>query len=473
LANCKNTKYFESVFPTTYLKAAGESVGLPENFMGNSEVGHITIGTGKVSDQSLLKINKSIENGSFLINKEILYQIQNIKTNKSRLHLMILMQDAGVHSHINHLFEVLKFCRKEGLKNDQVALHLITDGRDSEQNSAIAFLAEVAETMTRLGVGIVATISGRFFAMDRNNNISRTDKYFDALFYGKSEHCFSCGMDAINNFYKQKISDEFIVPMIKNKYDGISNDDSVIMLNFRKDRMIQISNKVFERLGKNLLTMTNYSGNKDIRSIFSDNKVENSLSDILEENSKNQLRISETEKFAHVTFFFDGGVKKDHKNKTKILIESPKVQSYSLCPEMSSEILSKRIDEEIKTEKYDFILVNYPNVDMVAHSGDIQATIKAVEVVDKHIGDVVEVGLKHDYTILLTADHGNAEEVSFENHRHTKNKVPFTIISPEFKNKKGILKKEGVGLKNIAATILEIMKIKKPKIMEDGLFLEN
>lgn len=469
LADTKYAQEYEQRYPTTYLGAAEGFVGLPSGFVGNSEVGHITMGAGEILEQSLLRINNSIDSGDFLVNKKVLGAIQNIKENDSQLHLIVLMQDVGVHSHINHLYETLKFCKKEGLKNDQVVLHLITDGRDSDTELGISFLADVAQKMEDFGVGNVGTISGRYFAMDRNKNWDRTEIYFNALYNAKSKEKFTCGMDKIFSFYQQKITDEFIPPMVKEGYEGISENDSVIFLNFRKDRAIQISQKITEVNFKNFYSMMNYSKDINAKVIFEDIVVRNTLGDILEKNKKTQLRISESEKYAHVTFFFDGGIKKSHVGKKEILINSPDVATYDLKPEMSSEGLTSEVLHNIKKKSFDFILLNFPNCDMVAHTGDIEATIKGIEAVDQSIKKIVDAGLEKYYSIILTADHGNAEEISETNRSHTKNKVPFTLISKEFFWKKDILKKGIFGLANIMPTVLDLMDIEKSDGKHDSL----
>jgi 2,3-bisphosphoglycerate-independent phosphoglycerate mutase len=282
-------------------------------------------------------------------------------------------------------------------------------------------------------------------------------------------------MDKIFSFYQKNITDEFLPPLVKEGYEGVSKNDSIIFLNFRKDRAIQISQKVSDRNFENFYTMTNYSEEIKSHVIFENKIPQNILGDILEKNNKTQLRISETEKYAHVTYFFDGGIKKNHEGKKEILVNSPNVKTYDLQPEMSSKKLTQKIIEEINIEdKKDFIVINYPNVDMVAHTGNIEATIKAIEVVDRMVAEVISEGLKNNYTIMLAADHGNAEEISKTNRSHTKNKIPFTLISSEFENKKdeqkySILKEGEFGLGNIAATILEIMGIKKEEGMEESL----
>ena len=477
LANTKYTDMLEKKYPIIHLDAAGSAVGLPEGFMGNSEVGHMTLGAGRIFKQSLLRINDSIKSGAFLRNKKILSLIQNVKKSNSKFHLMILMQDAGVHSHINHLFETLKVCKTEGLQHDQVVLHLITDGRDTKPKSGIDFLTEVVKKIKMFGVGTIGTISGRYFAMDRNNNQDRTKKYFDAFFYGESDEPFFCDIKVIVDFYKKDITDEFIPPLVKEKYNGVKRNDSIFFLNFRKDRAIQISekiNKVSKKISDNFLTMTNYSKKVQSQVFFNDLRIEDTLGDILEKNNKTQLRISETEKYAHVTFFFDGGVVKKHVGKKEVLINSPNVKTYDLEPEMNSLKLTEKVISEISLEnKKDFILVNFPNVDMVSHTGNIEATIKAIESVDTSVYEIVKKGLKNNYVIVVTADHGNAEEISNTNRSHTNNKVQCIFISEEFKNKKNILKSGEFGLGNISSTILEIMGIKKNKNLNESLLVKK
>ena len=473
LANLKNTEKLEKEYPTMYLNASGKYVGLPDGYMGNSEVGHMTMGAGRVILQSLERINQSIDSGEFLKKKEILGAIQHIKKNNSKLHLIILMQDAGVHSHINHLFETLKFCQKEGLKQEDVVLHLITDGRDDDPQSGVIFLAEVAEKMEKMRVGLVGTISGRYYTMDRNQKMDRTELAFEAIFRGKSLENFTCGMDKLYSFYQKEITDEFIPPVVKSGYEGVKKNDAIFFLNFRKDRARQLTHLLEEKINEfnlYLLTMTKYYNDFSGHVVFDDLRVDNTLGEILEKNKKTQLRISETEKYAHVTFFFDGGRKKDEEGKKTIVIPSPNVATYDLKPEMSSQELTDKVLEEIERERYDFVLLNYPNGDMVGHTGNLDATIKAVEAVDEEIGRLIERALDLNYSIILTADHGNAEEISKKFTSHTKNKVPFTLVDKEFKGEKDFLKKGEFGLANIAPTVLKLMGIEKPKEMDEPLF---
>lgn len=464
----------EKKYSTIFLEASGKAVGIPDGLAGNSEVGHMTIGAGRAFEQSLLKINKKIKNQEFLINPEILKAIQNVKKNNSKLHLISLLQEAGVHSHINHLFATLDYAKKEGLKQDQIILHIITDGRDSHPKSGINFLIQVAEQKELKKIGWIATIIGRYYAMDRNKNWDRTELAFKAISEGKGKE-FECGIDELNYSYKNNITDEFIKPLVKRGYSGVKNNDSVFFLNFRKDRAIQLSQSFveksfqeFPRIQKKVffLAMTQYNEELKLNNVFNDINVENTVTEILDKNNLKQLRISETEKFAHVTFFFDGGSDFNSKNIEKILIPSPKVVTYDLQPEMSIKKITSTMLEKINTEKYDFILLNYPNPDMVGHTGNFNATVRACEFIDKSLEKIIPEALKKKYTILLTADHGNAEKVSRTFTSHTKNKVPFTFIS----NEKIILKKGEFSIANIGATILKIFNLEIPKEMDESLF---
>lgn len=468
------TPFFDSLlqkYPNIQIKASGQEVGLPRGYAGNSEVGHITMGSGRQIDQSLLRINKAIKSQEFLTNPTIYKSILNVKKNNSTLHLVCLMQKAGVHAHLDHLYETLRYCKKEGLNHDNVLLHLITDGRDENPEESLEFLSEVKETMGELKVGNVATISGRYYAMDRNKKYNRTKLFYNAVVFGKSENIFECGIEAIFENHKDKITDEYIKPMIKKGYKGLQKNDSVFFINFRKDRARQFTNMVtgqkveeikYKKAPKHyFISTTRYDKEMKTDVVFENIIPQNTLGDILEENKKSQLRISETEKYAHVTFFFDGGVAKKHKNRKDILIPSPNVETYNLQPEMSSVKVTKEVVKNINTNKYDFIILNYPNADMVGHTGDFEATKKAVESIDQALKEVVKNGLKNNYTILITADHGNAEKVSEKFTAHTKSKVPFILINK--KNEFSLNTKKTFGLSNIAQTILKILGIEENK----------
>ena len=456
------------------MEASGNAVGLPAGFVGNSEVGHITIGAGRRIEQSLLRINNSIKDGTFFRNDAVLHLIQNVKKKKTRLHLIGILQKEGIHGYLPHFEALLKYAKKEGLSNDDVILHIFTDGRDAYPKNAINYLAELAEIISKQKVGIVATIAGRYFGMDRNNNLDRTKKSFQAIFEAQGEN-FDCGLEKLEEKYQQGITDEFIEPLVKNGYGGVKNDDSVFFVNFRKDRARQLTKMILENENKYRLkfaSMTRYYKEQNSEIAFDDLIPRNTLGDILEKTGKSQLRISETEKFAHVTFFFDGGVAKKQKNRDDIIIPSPRVTTYDLKPEMSSKRLTEITLTEIRKEKYGFILLNFPNADMVGHTGNIESTEKAIEAIDKSCQLITEEALKENYIVILTADHGNAEEMIGKNiTSHSKNLVPTTIISKEKltikKNK--LFSKERFSLQNIAPTVLALMGIKKPEEMSESM----
>lgn len=476
-ADTSFTDKLEKDYPTILINASGEYVGIPKGFAGNSEVGHTTMGVGRVVDQSLLRIDKSIDSGEFLTNKNILSVIQNVKKNNSRLHLIVLLQDTGVHSHIDHFFAVIDYAKKEGLSYDQVIFHLITDGRDDHPTSGISFLVEVAEKMERSMVGNIGTIMGRYYAMDRNENWDRTKIAYDAIVNGDGKK-FDCGIEELDKSYEDGITDEFVEPMVKEGYGGMHDGDSVFFMNFRKDRTRQLTKAIieddfdnFKREKKDLcfLAMTRYYEELKSSVVFDDIEIKNTVSEILDKNNFKQLRISETEKYAHVTFFFDGGKQYNSNNIEKILIPSPNVKTYDLQPEMNIDVLTENVLDKIEGNEKDFILLNYPNGDMVGHTGNFDATVKAIEAVDKSLKKVIEKALEKNYTILLTADHGNAENVSPIFTSHTKNKVPFTFISKDSLGKENFLKEGEFGLASIGNTILEIFGIEEEKNMDSSL----
>ncbi len=462
IARTANTDKLEKEFPTLHIGASEEWVGLPKGFFGNSEVGHMTLGAGRILLQSLKKINQSFESGEFFENENFQKILQKFKAG-GNLHLMILMQKAGVHSHLNHLKNILRFLRMNDYDGGKIFLHLITDGRDSDIHSGIDFLKEILE----INFGQVATLSGRYFAMDRNRNWDRTEKYYQTLL-GQGPEKFSEPVGFLKAKYESGESDEFIAAAFQENFSGLQNNDSLIFLNFRKDRARQITKSLieenfseFSREKKeiNFLSMMRYYKEQPGDVIFEDEKVENTLGEILEQAGKTQLRIAETEKFAHVTFFFDGGVKRDFSGKKEILIPSPDVATYDLKPEMSAYKITEKLISEINENKPDFILVNYANTDMVGHTGKFEAIKKAVEVVDECVGKIVEEGQKKGYSILLTADHGNVDDKREATlTTHTKNLVPLTIITDK-ENLSKINLKEIKGLADIKKIILKFMNL--------------
>jgi len=479
LSKPKNIAKFRKQYPTTLLKTSGEAVGLPKGYMGGSEVGHFTIGSGRVVFQSLENINKKIKNGEFFRNKEIKGAVSNVKKHKSKLHIIGMISDEGVHSHLKHLFACLELAKKNKIKN--VYIHAFTDGRDVPERSADKFIKRVQNQIKKYGFGKIATICGRYYAMDRDQNWKRTKKAYDLLTKGEGFE-EKTPLQAIKNAYKRgDETDYYIQPMILDKQGIIEKNDSVVFFNYRTDRAKQLTQVFVDRKFKEFKRkfiptyFTCFGTYSKIAHVaFRTEKVKNNLGTILSKKGLKQLRIAETEKYAHVTFFFNSQDKEPYKGEDRILVPSPKVPSYADKPEMSAYKVTSKVIAEIKKDKYDFIALNYANPDLVGHSGEIKAGIKACKVVDECAGKVVEAAKKAGYHILITADHGNCEEMIYPDSgetspAHSLNPVIFILVSDQFK--KTTLKKNK-GLKDVAPTILQIMGIKKPKEME-GMCLIN
>ncbi|QVK21731.1 2,3-bisphosphoglycerate-independent phosphoglycerate mutase [Mycoplasmatota bacterium] len=467
LANTPNIDRFKEIYPYQELEASGLGVGLPEGQMGNSEVGHLNLGAGRIVYQSLTRVNMSLKNGEFKKNEEFLNAINHAKENNSKLHLLGLLSDGGVHSHINHfkaLFELAK-------ENDvEVYLHAFTDGRDTPPKSAIDFLTDFENFISKLGHGSVATISGRYYAMDRDKNWDRTHNAYKTLVNGDGIK-YSTSKEAIESSYENNIFDEFILPTVIDSEGVIQDNDSVIFCNFRPDRAIQISTAITniketsinERQLDNIkyVCMMHYSESVNGELAFGLQNLNNTFGDVISSNGLKQLRIAETEKYAHVTFFFDGGVDKQLENSTRVLIPSPKVATYDLQPEMSAYKITDKMLEELDKD-YDTIILNFANCDMVGHTGNVEATIKAVEVVDECVGRVVNKIIDKGGVALITADHGNADKLLDENGQmftaHTLNPVPL-IVTDKF------IELTSGNLGDIAPTMLELLNINKPKEM--------
>lgn len=484
-AHTPYTDYLEETYPTTLLKASGESVGLPEKYFGNSEVGHMTIGAGRALEQSLLRINKSITDGNFFKNKEFLGAINFVKKNNSQLHLLGLLQKEGVHAHFDHLVALLELAKKEGLGKDDVSIHVITDGRDAGEKNAINYISHLEKEIKRIGIGNIVTLAGRYFAMDRDKHWDRIQKYYNVLCpyeqnRAKSVATFSDPKKYLEKKYKDPdFSDEFLEPISCEGYSGIKDKDAIIDFSFRKDRERQIARvfcdknfSEFKIIHKYIyfVAMTEYY-NGDLEHVaFPDIKVKNILGKILEGHHKTQLRITETEKYAHVTFFFDGGEDYNFNGEKKILIPSPDVATFELKPEMASAEITEKLISEIENKGQDFILCNFPNADMVGHSGEFEAIKKGVEAVDQSLEKIVPIALEKNYVVMLAADHGNAEYKHGDNETsHTHNPIPFTLISDE-KFFSTIKLLDDKSLENIASTILKIMKINIPNIYKKPLF---
>jgi 2,3-bisphosphoglycerate-independent phosphoglycerate mutase len=468
--NTKFTDYLMGKYPHTLLGAAGTYVGLLDGYQGNSEVGHMTIGAGKIFFQSLVRINKDINNGTFFENKKIVEAIENCKKNNSILHLCGLLQKEGVHSHIDHCFAILELCKRHNFNN--VYIHVITDGRDSPVKNSIKNLRKLLDKIKVLELGEIASISGRYYAMDRDKRWDRTKKAYDVIALGNG-NSFKDPIKYLEESYNSNITDEFIIPKKASCYSGINKNDSFIFFNFRSDRPRQITQAIIENdfegfnrkaLDVKFYTMTEYykSDCNNLNIIYESELPKNTLGEVISENNINQLRISETEKYAHVTFFFNGQNEKPFPLEDRILIPSPKIPTYDLKPEMSVYEIKDRLIEEIDKDIYQFIVVNLVNGDMVGHTGSWEAVLKAVESVDKSVEEIVNKVLEKDGHILIFGDHGNCEDMT-EKWRtsHTTNKVPLIFVS----NNPNIKLKDNFGLKDIAPTVLKILDIDKPEEM--------
>ncbi|MBU1152266.1 2,3-bisphosphoglycerate-independent phosphoglycerate mutase [Patescibacteria group bacterium] len=462
-----NTPFIDDLrknYPHTTLQCIGEHVGLPKNSMGGSEVGHFTMGAGRIVYQSLEEINRSIKKKTFFKKPDLLKAAKNCKENDSKFHILGMISDKGVHSHIDHLFALLEFAKQQKLK--KVYIHAITDGRDVRERSADEFIKSIQKHIKKLKLGKIATIVGRYFAMDRDKNLSRTRKAYKLYTQGSGLK-EKDALKAIAKEYKRGTeTDYYINPIILEKDGIIEKKDSVVFFNYRTDRAAQLTEMFTKELKPHFVCFGPYSHTAPI--LFPTNTVKNNLSEVLASKGKKQLRIAETEKYAHVTFFFNSQIKKPYKGESRILIPSPKVPSYADKPEMSAPQITKTLIKELKSRKvYDFIALNFANCDLVGHSGNFEATVKAVETLDDCLSQIIPLALEKSYEILLTADHGNADMMTYPNKEdcpaHSLNPVPFIYISnnPKIKLRQG----RTLGLRDIAPTILQTLGIKPPKAM--------
>ncbi len=460
-----------NLYPNTTLTTCGEAVGLPEGQMGNSEVGHLNLGAGRVVYQELQRINVAIREGMFRQNKNLLSSVFYALENKKTLHLIGLVSNGGVHSHINHLKAILNLCKEKELTN--VFVHAFTDGRDCDPKSGLRFIRELEMHMKET-VGKIASVNGRYYAMDRDNRWERIKLTYDVLVHGMGEKNTSA-IAAIELSYKQNITDEFIKPVaITNNgmpLATIKDGDAVICFNFRTDRCREITKALtqidfpiynMKKMNLHYTTMTEYDASfQNVHIIFDTDNLNNTLGEILEQNKLKQIRIAETEKYPHVSFFFGGGREKPFHGEERIMLPSPKVATYDLQPEMSAYKVTEAIVTEIKKGEAHFICLNYANADMVGHTGFWSAVIKAVETVDACVEKLVTIALQNNYTAFLTADHGNADYMVNEdgspNTAHTLNPVPFFIIDNEWRGK---IKAGKLG--DLAPTILKIMNLPTP-----------
>lgn len=469
-ANKPNIDYLMKEYPNKGINASGTFVGLPDGQMGNSEVGHLTIGAGRIIYQSLELINRAIKDESFYSNESFLNAIRHAKENNSKLHIMGLLSDGGVHSHINHIKALLKLCKKEDFSN--VYFHIFTDGRDTFKESSISYIDDLNNEINELGIGKICTISGRYYAMDRDKRWDRLKKCYDVIVNNTGNKCDDY-KKYITDSYEKGITDEFIEPVIIDESGKVEDNDSIIWANFRPDRAIQILRSLVDpnfdgfdrKIFNNLYLTTMMYVSDDVKSdiAFKKEIIDNTLGIYLSKLGKKQLRIAETEKYAHVTYFFDGGRDLDLNLCDRVLIPSPKVATYDLKPEMSAREITSNLLEKMDNN-YDFIFLNFANGDMVGHTGNYDMTKKAIETIDEMIGKLYKKCVEDEYLFIITADHGNAEEMIDENGNvvtsHTTNLVPF-IVTDKNLNIDNVNK-----LSDIAPFVLNYMNLNLPDEMK-------
>lgn len=474
LAKTPFTKYLSTAYPHALLRTDGENVGLPEGQMGNSEVGHTNIGAGRIVYQDLVKINIAIREGSFFLNQTLLNAMSEAKRRNSKVHLIGLVSDGGVHSHSTHLKALCDLTTNFGLQD--VYVHAFTDGRDTDPKSGIQFIRELEKHIENSPVKI-ASVIGRYYAMDRDKRWERVKKAYDLLVHGVGKK-YNSASEAIESSYNEGITDEFIEPcIIAGNTDQspvvIENNDVVICFNYRTDRCREITEVLTQKefseyemspLQLYYLTMTNYDESfKNVHVVYDKDNLSMTLGEVLEQNHKTQVRIAETEKYPHVTFFFSGGREKPFNLESRIMAASPKVATYDLMPEMSAQEVADKICESIKSETPDFICLNFANPDMVGHTGVVSAVIKAVETTDRCLKQVVEAGLEKGYSFIIIADHGNADYIKNEdgspNTAHTTNPVPVWIIN------EAVSKVHNGILADVAPTVLKLMGLNQPAEM--------
>ena len=484
LAKIPNIEKLMKTKPLTTIYTSGLNVGLPDGQMGNSEVGHTNIGAGRIVYQELTRITKSIEEGDFFSIQEFVKAIDNCKKNKSKLHIMGLLSDGGVHSHIRHLYALLELAKRKDFED--VYVHCFLDGRDTPPASAESYILKLEEKMKEKGIGRIATITGRFYAMDRDKRWERVEKAYNALVKGEGNK-FNSAITAIESSYQKEVFDEFVEPIVICNGDiplaTIKENDSVIFFNFRPDRAREITRALvdpnfdgFKReiFRINFVCFTQYDETiPNVNIAFKPTTLVNTFGEYISKKGLKQLRIAETEKYAHVTFFFNGGEEKQYEGEDRILVPSPKVETYDLKPEMSAYEVTDKLLEAIDKDKYDVIILNYANPDMVGHTGNLQAAIKALEAIDECVGKVIEKIEEKKGVLLITADHGNIEQMidykTGEPHTaHTTNPVPLIIVGLD-----NISLKEGK-LADLTPTMLDIMNLEKPEEMTgESLIIRN
>lgn len=482
-----NLKELWDAYPHTTIGASGLDVGLPDGQMGNSEVGHMNIGAGRIVYQELTRITNSIEEGDFFRKKEFLDAIENVKKHDSALHLIGLVSDGGVHSHNTHLYALLQLAKDHGI-GDRTYIHCLMDGRDVPPDSGIEYIRQLEAKIREIGAGQIATVEGRYYGMDRDNRWEREKLAYDCIVKGEGLNAPSAEK-AVEDSYENGKYDEFIVPTVITKngepVGKIEKNDSVIFFNFRPDRARELTRTLiepdfseFDRGGYKpvmMVSMTQY--NKDFKNIevaFKPEKLKETLGEYLAENGKKQFRIAETEKYAHVTFFFNGGVEKPNEGEDRFLIPSPKVATYDLQPEMSAPEVTDKAEQLILSGDYDVMILNFANCDMVGHTGIYEAAVKAVETVDNSVGRLVKDILKVGGSVLITADHGNAEKMIDEDGgpftAHTTNRVPCILVSEKYKDAR---LREGGRLSDLAPTMLQLLGMPQPAEMTGRSLIEK
>ncbi|MDP4099465.1 2,3-bisphosphoglycerate-independent phosphoglycerate mutase [Paenibacillus sp. P96] len=473
-ANKPNYDKYLSIYPHTTLTASGEAVGLPEGQMGNSEVGHLNIGAGRVVYQDLTRISKSIREGEFFENETLVEAVRYAKNNNKKLHLYGLLSDGGVHSHIDHLFAMIDLAKREELH--EVYIHAFMDGRDVMPDSGVSFMEKLIAKIQESGIGKIATVQGRYYAMDRDKRWERVEKSYRAIVYGDGPK-YTDPMQALRESYEKSVFDEFVEPTVITHPDGspvglVESGDSVVFLNFRPDRAIQLAQvftnadfQGFDRGPKfpenlHFVCLTLFSETVNGFVAYKPKNLDNTFGEVLVQHNKKQLRIAETEKYPHVTFFFSGGRDVELPGETRVLINSPKVATYDLQPEMSAYEVADACVKEIESDQHDAIILNFANPDMVGHSGKMEPTIKAVEVTDECVGRVVDAVKAKGGTVIIIADHGNADMEIDEQGRpftaHTTNPVPFIVTDENL-----VLRESGV-LADVAPTLLDLMGLPQP-----------
>lgn len=460
-------------YPTVQIGASGEDVGLPDGQMGNSEVGHTNMGAGRIVYQELTRITKAIKDGSFFENKVLNENMDKIIEKNKSLHLMGLLSNGGVHSHNTHLYALLELAKRKGIS--KVYVHAILDGRDVLPESGKGFIKELEAKMKEIGVGKIATVMGRYYAMDRDNRWDRVKKAYDAMVLQEGVQS-SDPQDAVQKSYASEVTDEFVVPVVIDGGQAVEEDDLVVFYNFRPDRAREITKSFvledfdgFDRakgyFHVNYVCMTQYDATLPNVSIaFAPQSLKNTFGQYISDKGLTQLRIAETEKYAHVTFFFNGGVEKEYPGEERILVHSPKVATYDLQPEMSAYEVTEKVEESVRSGKFDVIILNFANCDMVGHTGVFDAAVKAVETVDTCAQRVVKAVMDMDGVVFITADHGNADKLLDEKGdvftAHTTNPVPFCVVGKECELR------DGGRLADIAPTMLEILGLHQPEEMD-------